>query len=107
MGSMSMSRCLHRPECSGLDARWYSSCSLIPVLYRSSFTAPNFCSLGTTGGCVVRAWRAPGVLDLILRTLVQHFFEDISIIRPTPCASVLRGREGRLLATLALEQDAL
>ena len=63
--------------------------------------------LGTTGGCVVRAWITPGVIDLILRTGVQYLFEEISIIRPTPCASVLRGREGRLLATLALEHDAL
>jgi hypothetical protein len=65
------------------------------------------CILGALNGRVVRAQRTPGVVDLILRTDVQHVFEDISIIRATLFASVLRGRGGWLLATLALDHDAL
>src|SRR5215203_519943 len=63
--------------------------------------------LGTTGGCVVRAWITPGVIDLILRTGVQYLFEEISIIRPTLWASILRGCEGLLLAAVTLDHEAL
>jgi hypothetical protein len=47
------------------------------------------------------------VLDLLTRTRLQHFFDDGPVVCATLDAGVLGGRESELLATAALNHDAL